>query len=262
MDREDAVKEARLRDELQSLYTVWLRDIVRVRRDRTQILGSLARPILWLLFLGVGMGPVFHSDTNTPYMHYIFPGIIAMNLLFASFLSAISIIWDREFGFLKEILVAPISRSSIAFGKAASGSTIAVIQGLVVIAFAPFVHLSLTVPMILLLLPSMFLVAFTCTSMGIVLASRMTSFEGFGTIANFVIMPMFFLSGGIFPLDRLPVWLKILTRLNPLTYGVDQFRWILYGVHHFPIPFDLSFNIVFSALMLILAVWMFKRSPA
>ena len=262
MDREDAVKEQRFRDELESLYTVWLRDLVRVRRDRTQILGSLARPILWLLFLGVGMGPVFHSDTNIPYMHYIFPGVIAMNLLFASFLSAISIIWDREFGFLKEILVAPISRSSIAFGKTASGSTIAVLQGLVVVAFAPLVHIPLAWPRALLLIPSMFLVAFTCTSMGIVLASRMTSFEGFGTIANFVIMPMFFLSGGIFPLDRLPTWLKVLTRLNPLTYGVDQFRWILYGVHRFPIAFDLSFNIVFSTLMLALAIWMFKRSPA
>jgi len=248
--------------ELQSIYTVWLRDLVRIRRDRTQLLGSLARPILWLLFLGIGMGPVFHSDMEMPYLHYLFPGIIAMNLLFASFLSAISIIWDREFGFLKEILVSPISRSSIAFGKAASGSTIAVLQGLVVLAFAPLLHISLSFSSLFLLIPSMFLVAFTCTSMGIVLASRMTSFEGFGTIANFVIMPMFFLSGAIFPLDRIPTWLKLLTRLNPLTYGVDQFRWILYGVHRFPVAFDLSFNIFFSLLMLGLAIAMFKRSPA
>ena len=256
MGREDAVKE------LYAMYTVWLRDLIRFRRDRTQILGSLARPLLWLIFLGVGMGPVFHSDLHVPYMHYIFPGIIAMNLLFASFLSAISIIWDREFGFLKEILVAPISRRSIAFGKAASGSTIAVLQGLIVVAFAPIVHVPLTIPILLLLLPSMFLIAFTCTSMGIVLASRMTSFEGFGTIANFVIMPMFFLSGGIFPLDRIPSWLKVLTHLNPLTYGVDQFRWILFGIHRFPIAFDLLFNLLFSALMLAMAIAMFKRSPA
>jgi len=256
MDREDAVME------FQSLYTVWLRDLVRFRRDRTQILGGFSRPMLWLLFLGVGMGPVFHSESGVPYMHFIFPGVIAMNLIFASFLSAISIIWDREFGFLKEILVAPISRSSIAFGKAASGSTIAVLQGLVVVAFAPLVHVPLTFEKILLLIPSMFLIAFTCTSMGIVLASRMTSFEGFGTIANFVIMPMFFLSGGLFPLDKIPVWLKILTHLNPLTYGVDQLRWILSGVHRFPIAFDLFFNLFFSALMLALAVALFKRSPA
>lgn len=262
MAREDAVTRGPFLDELQSVYTVWLRDLVRVRRDRTQLLGSLARPMLWLLFLGVGMGPVFHSDMEMSYLHYLLPGIIAMNLLFASFLSAISIIWDREFGFLKEILVSPISRSAIAFGKAASGSTIAVLQGLVVLAFAPLLHIPLSFSSLLLLIPSMFLVAFTCTSMGIVLASRMTSFEGFGTIANFVIMPMFFLSGGIFPLDRIPTWLKILTRLNPLTYGVDQFRWILYGVHRFPVAFDLSFNIVFSLLMLTLAIAMFKRSPA
>ena len=258
MDREDEMNGK----EIRSIYTVWLRDIVRFRRDKTQILGSLARPVLWLLFLGAGMGPVFHAAADASYMHFIFPGIIAMNLIFASFLSAISIIWDREFGFLKEILVAPISRSAIALGKAASGSTIAVIQGLVVVAFAPLIHLPLTFRMLVLLVPSMFVVAFTCTSLGIVIASRMTSFEGFGTIANFVIMPMFFLSGGIFPLDRIPVWLKLLTHLNPLTYGVDQLRWILSGVHRFPILFDLSFNILFSALMLTLAIALFKRSPA
>ncbi len=247
---------------LYATYTVWLRDLLRFRRDRTQLLGSLARPTLWLLFLGVGMGPVFRSEANVPYMHFIFPGIIAMNLIFASFLSAISIIWDREFGFLKEILVAPISRSAIAFGKAASGSTIAVLQGLVVVAFAPIVQIPMNLTALLLLVPSMFVIAFTTTSMGIVIASRMTSFEGFGTIANFVIMPMFFLSGALFPLEEVPLWLKVLAHLNPLTYGVDQLRWILFGVHHFPIALDFFFNLLFSGLTLVLAIAMFRRSPA
>ena len=246
--------------DLYSIYTVWLRDVTRIRRDKPQILGSLARPVLWLLFLGVGLGPVVQRPSHLPYMHFIFPGVIAMNLLFASFLSAISIIWDREFGFLKEMLVAPISRSAIAFGKAASGSTIALFQGFVVMAFAPLVGVSLSMKEILFLVPSMFLIAFACTSMGIALASRMTSFEGFGTVANFVIMPMFFLSGAIFPIDQLPVWMSFLVHLNPLTYGVDQMRWILLGVHHFPLAFDLCFNLLFSMAMIATAIFMFKKS--
>ena len=246
--------------DLYPIYTVWLRDVTRIRRDKPQILGSLARPILWLLFLGVGLGPVVQRPVHLPYMHFIFPGVIAMNLLFASFLSAISIIWDREFGFLKEMLAAPISRSAIAFGKAASGSTIALFQGFIVMAFAPLVGVSLSLREILLLIPSMFLIAFACTSMGLVLASRMTSFEGFGTIANFVIMPMFFLSGAIFPIDQLPVWMSFLVHLNPLTYGVDQMRWILLGVHQFPLLFDLSFNLLFSLAMVTSAIFMFQKS--
>ena len=245
--------------DVYSIYTVWLRDVTRVRRDMPQILGSLARPILWLLFLGIGLGPVVRATTDLPYLHFIFPGVIAMNLIFASFLSAISIIWDREFGFLKEMLAAPISRSAIALGKAMSGSTIAVCQGCVVIAFAPLVGVSLSVRDILLLLPSMFVIAFSCTAIGIVLASRMTSFEGFGTVANFVIMPMFFLSGAIFPIEHVPSWMSLLVHANPVTYGVDQMRWILLGVHTFPLAFDLCFNLFFSLGMITLAVFMFNR---
>ena len=243
-----------------SIYTVWLRDVTRIRRDKPQILGSIARPILWLLFLGAGLSPVFQKHSDLPYRHFIFPGVIAMNLLFASFLSAISIIWDREFGFLKEMLAAPISRSAIALGKAASGSTIAVFQGFVVMAFAPLVGVSLSLREIALLLPSMFLIAFSCTSIGIALASRMTSFEGFGTVANFVIMPMFLLSGAIFPLDQIPAWMSLLVHINPVTYGVDQMRWILLGIHHFPLFFDLLFNLLFSLIMILLAIFLFERS--
>lgn len=243
-----------------AIYTVWLRDVTRIRRDKPQILGSIARPILWLIFLGAGLSPVFQKQSDLPYMHFIFPGVIAMNLLFASFLSAISIIWDREFGFLKEMLAAPISRGSITLGKALSGSTIAVCQGVVVIAFAPLVGVGLSLGEIALLLPSMFLVAFTCTAIGIALASRMTSFEGFGTIANFVIMPMFLLSGAIFPLDQIPPWMSLLVRINPVTYGVDQMRWILLDLHHFPLALDLFVNVLFSVGMITLAVFMFQRS--
>ena len=209
--------------------------------------------------MGLGLGASYPRVGETPYPEFIFPGIIALNLIFASFLSAISIIWDREFGFLKEILVAPISRMSIAVGKAASGSTVALLQGLVVMAFVPLIHVHLTIGQIALAIPVMYLMAFASTSLGILIASRMTSFEGFGTIANFVIMPLFLLSGAVFPLDRVPPWLKMVAHLNPFTYGVDLLRGIFSGVQHYAVWQDLGVLVGCAAVFLSLAVAAFRR---
>ena len=245
--------------DFQAIAVIWYRDVLRFLRDKPQILGSLARPILWLLFVGFGLGAAFHEVQGISYIQFIFPGVIALNLLFASFLSAISIIWDREFGFLREILVAPIPRTSIALGKAASGATTAVLQGLIVLAFAPVVHVSVSLPQLAALLMLMFALAFACTSIGILIASHLTSFEGFGVISNFIIMPMFVLSGAIFPVEGLPRWLAFFLHLNPMTYGVDGLRFILLGRHSFPLATDLAFVVAFAALMLIGAVARFER---
>lgn len=245
--------------DVAALQMIWLRDLIRASRDRTQLLGAVARPILWLLIMGVGLGSSFPQVGGVPYLAFIFPGIIALNIIFASFLSAISIIWDREFGFLKEILVAPISRASIAVGKAASGSTVATLQGALVMAFAPLVHIPLTGGQILLAVPVMWLMAFASTAMGILIASRMTSFEGFGTIANFVIMPLFLLSGAVFPLTAAPPWLQGLARANPFTYGVDLLRGIFSGVLHYPVWVDLAVLAGAAAMFLALAVLAFRR---
>lgn len=241
------------------IQMIWLRDVIRFTRDRAQILGAVARPILWLLIMGVGLGSTVPRVGDTPYLEFIFPGIIALNIIFASFLSAISIIWDREFGFLKEILVAPISRFSIALGKAVSGTTVAVLHGLVVIAFALVIGLPLTLPKLALALPVMALMAFVSTALGILIASRMTSFEGFGTIANFVIMPLFLLSGAVFPLDRVPPWLHVVARINPFTYGVDLLRGIFSGVLHYPIWMDLAMLVACGAVFVSLAVLAFNN---
>lgn len=241
------------------IQMIWLRDLIRFTRDRAQILGAVARPILWLLIMGVGLGASVPRIGDTPYIEYIFPGIVALNIIFASFLSAISIIWDREFGFLKEILVAPISRVSIALGKALSGTTVAILHGSVVIAFALALRLPFTAGEIALALPVMALMAFVSTALGILIASRMTSFEGFGTIANFVIMPLFLLSGAIFPLDRVPPWLAGVARANPFTYGVDLLRGIFSGVMHYPVWLDLAVLAGCGALFVTLAVAAFKR---
>lgn len=243
---------------IDGIYMICLRDLIRHFRDRVRVLGSLFRPVLWLLIFGSGLGSMMQRSLPD-YRHFLFPGIIVMNLVFAAMQSAISIVWDREFGFLKEILVAPISRTSIALGKALSGTTVALIEGIFVLILAPLIQVRLSLEAILLLLPTMFLVAFICTSIGILIASRMSSFEGFGLIANFVIMPMFFLSGALFPVKGLPHWLNILVRINPLTYGVDLLRKITLGEGNFPFILNISILGSFAFFILLLATVQFNR---
>ncbi|KPK41985.1 MAG: hypothetical protein AMJ78_03980 [Omnitrophica WOR_2 bacterium SM23_29] len=244
--------------DFDALRMIWLRDLIRHFRDRVRLLGSITRPVLWLLIMGTGLRAAFNVH-GISYTHFIFPGIIAMNLIFAAMQSTISIIWDREFGFLREILVAPIPRSSIVLGKALSGSTVAFIEGLFVLAFAPFIKIHIPWVNLFLLLPLMFLIAFVCTSLGIAIAARMTSFEGFGVISNFVIMPMFFLSGAIFPVDNLPHWINFIVRLNPLTYGVDLLRWFALGIKIFALYIDFLFLAIFSFIMLGVGVFEFSK---
>ena len=233
--------------------------MIRFRRDRTLIAGSMARPVLWLVVLGLGMGSVFPGFGPLPYPVFLFPGIVAMNLVYGAFLSAVSIIWDREFGFLKEILVAPIPRSSIALGKSASGATVACLQGSIVFFFLPLVGVSVSFWRLLASVPVMWLIAFPLTAMGLWIASRMTSFEGFGTLANFVVMPMFFLSGAVFPLEAAPPVLRALGRVNPLTYGVDLLRGVFYGSNAHPFLLSGAILVGFSAVATVGAVGSFSR---
>ncbi len=238
---------------------IWKRELLRLSRDRTQIGGSIARPILWLFVLGLGMGSAFPGFGGVRYVEYLLPGIVAMNLIFSAFLSAISIIWDREFGFLKEMLVAPIPRTSIALGKSASGATVSCLQGCIVLALAPLLPVSFEPWRLLLIVPVMLLIAFPLTALGLLIASRMTSFEGFGTLANFVIMPMFFLSGAVFPVDSTPPFFRLLAQINPLTYGVDLLRAGFYGVSDHAPAVSLSILAAFSGLALAGAVRAFRR---
>lgn len=244
--------------DFDAIFMIWARDLTRHFRDRVRLLSSISRPILWLLIMGSGLKASFNTEGKT-YAHFIFPGIIAMNLIFAAMQSTISIIWDREFGFLKEILVAPISRTSIVLGKTLSGSTIAFIEGLIVLAFVPFIKINIPIANLVLLLPAMFFIAFACTTLGIVIAARMTSFEGFGVISNFIIMPMFFLSGAMFPTDNLPRWISFIMRINPLTYGVDLLRRITLGVNTFAVHKDILFLLVFASIMLSVGIIEFNH---
>jgi ABC-2 type transport system permease protein len=246
----------------RTIYIICLRDLIRYFRQRSQLYGSLFRPVLWLLILGMGLRPSFKAVEGFNYTQFIFPGIIAMSLLFTSIQSAISIIWDREFGFLKEILVAPVPRTAIAFGKAFAGSTLAVIQGTIILIFAPLVKVPLAWHSVFILIPAMFLISFALVGIGIIIASRMTSFEGFGTFMNFLVMPMFFLSGAMFPVSGIPVWLKAIVMINPLSYGVDLLRKIVLGISTFSPVFDIGFLLLFGLAAVFLAVLLFSRSES
>ncbi len=250
--------------DLRGIYSIWLRDITRFRRDRSRIVTSLAQPALFLFVFGNGLarGLAIDGQGGASYLAFIYPGIIGMSLLFTSMFSAMSIVWDREFGFLKEVMVAPISRSSVAIGKAFGGSSVAIIQALVILLLAPFVGVTLSIPVILAIVPVMFLISFSITSMGIAIAARMQSMEGFQMIMNFLVMPLFVLSGAMFPIEKLPGWLHFLTRVDPLTYGVDALRLLMLGPQaaQFSLAYSVGVMSVFGAAMISLAVFLFNRT--
>ena len=244
------------------IYGILLRDIKKFWRERSRLLGGVARPILWLLILGGSLKAAINADAisgGVDYQQYIFPGVIGLTLIFAAMQSAMSIIWDREFGFLKEILAAPVPRLSVVIGKTLGGAAQATLQGIITLLFAPLVGLWLSPLVIIQLILMMFVVAFALTALGVVIASNMTSFEGFGTISNFVVMPMYFLSGAIYPTTNVPDWLKPLIVVNPLSYGVDALRHITVGVGTFPFLFDLAFVVLFSVVMLAIALPLFNK---
>lgn len=248
--------------DLEVIYGIWLRDVKKFWRERSRLLGGIARPILWLLILGSSLRPVVNNTNLTgghDYTQYIFPGVIALTLIFAAMQSAMSIIWDREFGFLKEVLAAPVSRLSIILGKILGGATQATLQGLITLAFAPLIGLTLNPLMILELLVIMFMVSFALTALGVVIASRMSSFEGFGTVSNFIVMPMYFLSGAIYPTSSAPDWMKPLIAINPLSYGVDALRHITIDTGVFAFAFDIGFLVVFTVVVCAICIPLFKR---
>jgi len=188
---------------INAIYIIWLREIKKFVRDRSRLVSSIAQPLIWLLLIGTGFGATFGKVGDLKYIQFMFPGILVMTLLFSSMFSAISIIWDRQFGFLKEMLVAPISRTSIAIGKSIGGASRSTIQALIILIFSPLLGIELTITKFILVIPLMFFISFTISGIGIIIAARMESFEGFNLIINFIIMPMFLLSGAIFPISNL-----------------------------------------------------------
>ena len=229
---------------LRAIYIIWYRDVIRYWRDRLRLVASLAQPLLFLIVFGTGLSSALKGafggvagasgSAGINYVQFIYPGIIGMAVLFTSIFSAMSIVWDREFGFLKEVLVAPIDRSAIAIGKTLGGSTQAMVQGLILLVLAPFIGVTLTPLAVLELIPLIFVLAFALTALGVALATGMKSMQGFQAVMNFLMMPIFFLSGALFPLNNLPGWMTVLTRLDPAGYGIDPLRRVILGASGVP----------------------------
>ena len=249
--------------EIRGTYTLWLREVKRYLRDRTRIVSSFFQPLLWLIIFGSGIR-FSGSIGGLSYQQYIFPGIIGQTLLFTSMFMGISVIWDREFGFLKEILVAPISRVSIFLGKMLGDSTDAVIQGIIVSLLGVLLGIRLNVVMFFEVLPIMVLITFGLVSIGLTIASFIGNLESFGVIQSFINLPLFFLSGALFPIrgSYVPGWIQIVSNFNPLTYGVDALRTIILG-KAWPPLYPLYHNLIviccFDVAMIIIGTLAFSR---
>ncbi len=217
---------------LRVIYTIWLREFKTFIRERSRMVGMVGQPLLYLLILGKGITASMSlngAPGGMDYLRFMYPGIIGMSVLFTSIFSAVSIIWDREFGFLKEVQVAPVPRWAVAVGKVLGGATVATIQSAILIILAPLAGLSLSIWIIIKIILLSFLMSFAVTSLGISIAARMESMQGFQMIMNFLVMPLYFLSGGMFPVNTAPEWMKTLMVIDPLTYGVDAIRTVVFS---------------------------------
>lgn len=244
--------------EIKAVYTIWLRELTKFFRERTSIASSMMTPVLWLFVFGGGMGINIRTGSmGTGYSAFIFPGIIGMTLLFTSMRSGISIIWDRDFGFLKEIMVAPISRMSIVLGKAFGGATTAILEGLIILLLSFVVGISLSLYQVICMIPVMFIISLGFNGFGLSFASLMESFEGFQGIMSFIIMPTFFLSGALWPLTNAPKWLQIISECNPLTYGIDAMRHIILNEGQVPLLVDIMIITAFAVIMILFTSHMF-----
>jgi ABC-2 type transport system permease protein len=234
---------------LNAIYILWLREIKRYIRSRAMIVASLGQPLLYLLVLGFGLGPVFQRAGNGSYIQFVAPGVIGMSVLFTSVFSGIGLLWDRQFGFLKETLVAPVPRVTVMVGKTLGGATVATIQGLIVLIIclvAGFRPINwVMVPIAILF---MILTAVVFAGLGVAIGSRLQDIQGMQLIMNFVVLPIYFLSGALFPLTGLPTALGVITRMDPLTYGIDALRNLLIGTSEFTLLVSL---IVLSGAALI-----------
>lgn len=270
---------------LKVTYAIWLREFLAFSREKTRIIAMVGQPFFYLAILGKGItsGMSFTSTGSVTYSEFMYPGVIGLSMLFTSIFSAMSIIWDREFGFLKEVLVAPAPRWSVAIGKSLGGATVALSQAVILIALAPLAGIIPHPLMIIEIIALAFLISFATTSLGVVIAARMTSMQGFQVVMNFLVLPLYFLSGAMFPMSKAPLWMRSLMTIDPLTYGVDGLRNVVFShvtatVGADPIPLttiaqrsgllqhslgvDVGVTFLAAALLAAAGVWSFNKAQA
>lgn len=245
---------------MKTIYILWLRQLKKYFRSKSRIIGSLGQPLLFMVALGFGFGPIYQKAGGGNYLEFLVPGIVAMSILFTAIFSGIEIIWDRQFGFLKEMLVAPVSRIEIMLGRSLGGATVAVFQGVIVFAISFLLGFRMSdYSMLLVALVFMFLIALLFTALGTAIASLLEDMQGFQLIMNFIIMPIFFLSGALFPISDLPPALNVVTSLNPLSYGVDGLRGALVNASHFGMATDFFVLAVVIILLTSLGGYLFSK---
>ena len=242
------------------IYILWLRELRRYVRSRAQVVASLGQPLMYLLALGFGLGPVFRKAGEGSYLQFVVPGVVAMTVLFSSVFSGMGLLWDRQFGFLKETLVAPVPRIQIMFGRTLGAATVAVIQGLLVLVVCFIAGFRVTsfarLPQALIF---MVLIACAFSALGTAIGSALENMQGFQLIMNFLVMPIFFLSGALYPLTNLPTVLSLIVSLDPLAYGVDGLRAALIGVSHFGAAVDAAVLVVVTCFLLMIGSRLFAR---
>src|SRR6266700_2444090 len=244
---------------MTTIYVLWLRQLKRYMRTRARIIASLGQPLLYLFGLGFGFSHVFEKAGQGNYIQFLAPGMVAMTILFTSIFSGIELIFDRQFGFLKEMLVAPVPRVLIMVGRTLGGATVSIIQGLMVVAiclaagFRPALSALPAAFLFMVLITVMF------TALGTAIASVLPDFQGFQLVMNFLVMPIFFLSGALFPLTNVPRAMRIIASLDPLSYSVDGLRFALIGVTHFGVPLDLAILCIVTAFVLAVGGYLFSR---
>jgi ABC-2 type transport system permease protein len=226
-----SVPEKGLRQDLRAISIVWRRELLRFKSDRLRAISSLIQPVLFLFVLGTGLSSLASHGMppGVNFRTFIYPGILAMSVLFTAIFSAASIVWDREFGFLREMLVAPVSRSAIVIGKCLGGATVATLQGIVILILAGLAGVPYDPILFLTVIGELLLLSFTLTAFGVMMAARITQIQAFMALTQLLVMPLFFLSGALYPLNHLPAWLTVLTRLDPLTYIVDPMRHAVFS---------------------------------
>jgi ABC-2 type transport system permease protein len=244
--------------ELEGFYALWYREMKVFTREKSRIVASLITPLLWIVVFGGGLGSAV-SLGGVNYQVFIFPGILAMSILFSSVFFGLYIVWDRKIDFFKEVLVAPLSRTTIFAGKMVGGSIDALLQGCAMLVFGLVLGINYTIFSVLFSFVFMFVLASALVSLGLIIGSNMESVEGFQLIVSFLVFPMFFFSGALFPLKNLPQYLLIFTILDPVTYAVDGLRGLILGSSQLPIALNLLILTGFAAVMIGIGTWSFKR---